>query len=73
MNLTLDTFDLETEKGCDSEDAYRCANELCRTLMTWRQPTAHCHVIQKQNFNSTHELTQASHFGPYLLILQKNK
>ena len=29
--------------------------------MTWRQPTAHCHVTKKQNFISTHELTQASH------------
>ena len=38
-----------------------------RTLMTWRQPTAHCHVTKKQNFTSTHELTQASHFGPELL------
>ena len=29
-----------------------------RTLMTWRQPTAHCHVLKKQNFISTRELTQ---------------
>ena len=37
-----------------------------RTLMTWRQPTAHCHVIKK-NFISTHELTQVSHVGPDFL------
>ena len=38
-----------------------------RTLMTWRQPTARCHVILKKNFISTHELTQVSHFRPDLL------
>ena len=38
-----------------------------RTLMTWRQPTAHCRVTEKQNFIDTHELTEASHFGPDLL------
>ena len=39
-----------------------------RTLMTWRQPTAHCHVIKK--FISTHKLTQVSHIGPDLLRLR---
>ena len=51
-------FYLDTEKGCNSEDACRCANELVHELteskkrsgrqsaaplMTWRQPTAHYH------------------------------
>ena len=34
MNMTLETlfFDLDTEKGCNSEDACRCDNELVHEL-----------------------------------------
>ena len=34
MNMTLETFFfyLDTEKGCNSEDACRCANELVHEL-----------------------------------------
>ena len=62
MNLTPDTFfKPDTENGCNIEDACRFENELVhertqkqetiwtavrRTLMTWRQPTAHNHEIK---------------------------
>ena len=32
MNMTLNTLDLETVKGCNSEDACRCVNELLHKL-----------------------------------------
>ena len=78
--MTLVTFDLETEKGCDSEDACRCANELLHKLKTndgLGGSLPHPHGMaaanrtllcdKKQNFISTHKLNQASHFDPDLL------
>ena len=32
MNMTLENLYVDTEKGCNSEDACRCANELLHKL-----------------------------------------
>ena len=76
--MTLEPFYLYTDKGCNSEDACRRANELVheptqkqemiwaavrRTLMTWRQPSAHHREKKRQNFIRTHGLIQTSCFG----------
>ena len=74
---------LDSVKSCNSEDVRAdvplnlCTNSLKarndlggsppRTLMTWRQPTAHYHEKKKQqNFTRTHGLIQTSCFGSNL-------
>ena len=68
--MTLDTFDLEKEKGCDSEDACRCVNELLHKLTEDNQrPGAAANrtlSCDKKNFISSHEVTQASLSVRYL-------
>ena len=48
--MTLDTFDLETEEGCNNEDTCICANELFHKLITiWGGNPPHPHDMTATN------------------------